>query len=46
MMKLSSYFTVIMVICPIYLILRWTSICLELWFNFGIPPIAVLPSEG
>ncbi|MBA0734193.1 hypothetical protein Gogos_018136 [Gossypium gossypioides] len=29
-----------MVICPICLILRWTSICFELWPNFGIPLIA------
>ncbi|MBA0876384.1 hypothetical protein Goshw_007192 [Gossypium schwendimanii] len=36
MMKPNSYFTIIMVICPIYWILRWTSICFELWPSFEI----------
>ncbi|MBA0778124.1 hypothetical protein Gotri_006038 [Gossypium trilobum] len=36
MMKSSSYFTLIMVICPICSISRWTSICFMLWPNFRI----------
>ncbi|MBA0841202.1 hypothetical protein Goarm_003706 [Gossypium armourianum] len=43
MMKSISYFTVIMVICLFYLISRWTSICFELWPNFGILLIAISP---
>ncbi|MBA0716231.1 hypothetical protein Golax_015076 [Gossypium laxum] len=43
MMKSSNYFTIIMVICPIYSISRWTNTCFELWLNFGIPPIVALP---
>ncbi|MBA0688474.1 hypothetical protein Goari_006261 [Gossypium aridum] len=43
MMKSNSYFIIIMVICPICSISRWTSICFELWPNFGIPFIAASP---
>ncbi|MBA0716228.1 hypothetical protein Golax_015074 [Gossypium laxum] len=43
MMKSNSYFTVIMVICLIYSISRWTNTCFKLWLKFEIPPIAVLP---
>ncbi|MBA0681811.1 hypothetical protein Goari_023587 [Gossypium aridum] len=32
-----------MVICPICSISRWTSICFELWPNFGISLIAASP---
>ncbi|MBA0876382.1 hypothetical protein Goshw_026104 [Gossypium schwendimanii] len=38
-MKPNSYFTIIMVICPICWILGWRSICFELWPSFGIPLI-------
>ncbi|MBA0844634.1 hypothetical protein Goarm_022729 [Gossypium armourianum] len=40
MMMSNSYFTITMVICPIFLISSWASICFELWPNFGIPLIA------
>ncbi|MBA0879935.1 hypothetical protein Goshw_028762 [Gossypium schwendimanii] len=36
MMKPNSYFIIIMTICPICWILRWTNICFELWPSFGI----------
>ncbi|MBA0716230.1 hypothetical protein Golax_015075 [Gossypium laxum] len=46
MMKSNSYFTIIMVICLIYSISRWTNTCFKLWLKFGIPPIAILPLES
>ncbi|MBA0754333.1 hypothetical protein Gogos_020162 [Gossypium gossypioides] len=42
MTKPSSYSTVTMVICLIYLMSKWISTCSELLPNIGIPPIAVL----
>ncbi|MBA0881684.1 hypothetical protein Goshw_020298 [Gossypium schwendimanii] len=45
MIKSNNYVTLIMVTCLICLILKWMSICFELWPNFGIPLIAVLLLE-
>ncbi|MBA0817586.1 hypothetical protein Gohar_021198 [Gossypium harknessii] len=45
MTKPSSYSTVTMVICLVYLMSKWISTHYKLWPSIGIPPITVLLLE-